>query len=294
MKEAYLNIADYKIRVFTLDKNFTVLINENYYPFIVNKTRITDVCIELISGIPDTYSETREIFKAELKADENNSSYFWSINEKKDERILLISNEENEIFPFFALCFSNENRAWKLHFSEEYLKKGTNIDPFTYPLGPLILYYLTAFSNSLMIHGSGIYYNFKGYLFSGVSGVGKSTMAKIWQNEDAQVINDDRLIIREMGGRFYIYNTPMFYIDYPKKVSLDKLFLLKHGKANKAVKLNAIKSITLTMANCIHHNYDKEIIASLMESIGRLSEIIPIYKLDFVPDNSIVKFIKQL
>lgn len=294
MIEAFLNIAEYKIRVYSLDKSFSILINENYSPFLIDRTKLPDVSIELIHGIPDSFIKTREVYKAEIEADENNGSYFWSINEMHDVRILFTSNEGNDIFPFFALCFSNENHAWKLHISEKHIKIERNFDPFSYPLGPLILYYLTAFSNSIMIHGSGILYNSKGYLFSGVSGVGKSTMAKIWQDEDAQIINDDRLIIRETGGRFYIYNTPMYYIDRPKKAPLEKLFLIKHGKTNKAVKLNAIEATTMTMANCIHHAYNKEIVTSLMESISRLSEKIPICNLDFVPDNSVVKYIVQL
>ncbi|MFC2086176.1 hypothetical protein ACFLQ9_00490 [Bacteroidota bacterium] len=294
MKETFLNIADYEIRVYTIDKSFSILLNENYSPFLTDKTKTPDVSIELICGIPDSFIKTTEIYKAKIDADENNSEYFWSINEMHDERILFTSNEGNDIFPFFALCFSNENRNWRLHFSKKYLKTRKSIDPFTYPLGPLILYYLTAFSNSIMIHGSGIRYNSEGYLFSGVSGVGKSTMAELWYTGGAQIINDDRLIIREINDRFYIYNTPMYYIDHPKKSSLDKIFLIKHGKTNISVKLNAIKAITMTMANCIHHSYNREIVATLIESIGRLSEKIPIYELDFVPDQSIVNFIKSL
>jgi len=47
-----------------------------------------------------------------------------------------------------------------------------------------------------MIHASGVNNAGHGYIFSGVSGKGKSTMAKLWDNSGARVIHDDRLILR--------------------------------------------------------------------------------------------------
>ena len=73
------------------------------------------------------------------------------------------------------------------------------IDPFEYPLDGLILYYLTVINGDIMIHASGVNNAGEGYLFSGVSGKGKSTMAKIWDNYGAKVIHDDRLVIRKTG-----------------------------------------------------------------------------------------------
>ena len=75
----------------------------------------------------------------------------------------------------------------------------------------------------------------------GPSGVGKSTMAKIWHDEGALVIDDDRLIIRKMGDRFYIYNTPMFYVDKPKLVTIESCILYSPKfKAHKALRANTI------------------------------------------------------
>ena len=71
------------------------------------------------------------------------------------------------------------------------------IDPFEYPLDGLILYYLTVINGDIMIHASGVNNQGQGYLFSGVSGKGKSTMAKLWNNTGAKVIHDDRLIYQK-------------------------------------------------------------------------------------------------
>ena len=69
--------------------------------------------------------------------------------------------------------FSLTTREWDLWIdgSEK------EIDPFEYPLDGLILYYLTVIHGDIMIHASGVNNAGHGYIFSGVSGKGKSTMA---------------------------------------------------------------------------------------------------------------------
>jgi dephospho-CoA kinase len=70
-----------------------------------------------------------------------------------------------------------------------------------------------------------------GRVFSGVSGIGKSTMAEIWRNIGAQVINDDRLIIRIVkDGSIVMFNTPMTYSDSYKSTPLNHLYLPFHSK----------------------------------------------------------------
>ena len=70
-------------------------------------------------------------------------------------------------------------------------------------------------------------------LFTGVSGVGKSTMAKLWKNTGACVLNDDRLVIRYVDGIVKIYNNPMpYYSQKPQHGVLKKIFLIQHSLEN--------------------------------------------------------------
>ena len=88
-----------------------------------------------------------------------------------------------------------------------------------------------------MIHASGVNYSGKGYLFSGVSGKGKSTMAKLWDNHGAKVIHDDRLIIRNTGNGYRMYNTPVYNNDEPLDSPLNKIFIIEHGTENRLIPL---------------------------------------------------------
>ena len=77
-----------------------------------------------------------------------------------------------------TLKFSLASNEWELWFEEA----DNATDPMEYPLDGLILYYLTVIHGDIMIHASGINSAGHGYIFSGVSGKGKTTMAKLWDN----------------------------------------------------------------------------------------------------------------
>ena len=144
-----------------------------------------------------------------------------------------------------------------------------------------------------MIHASAVNMEGNGLVFSGVSGIGKSTMANLWENKGAKIINDDRLIIRNINNEFFVYNTPMYYPDLPKKVKLSNIYLLNQEKQNRVNRLKGIKAVTLLMANVIQHGYDKEMVNSLIENLTELVDKIAVYEVGFVPDVSIVDLIRK-
>ena len=74
-----------------------------------------------------------------------------------------------------------------------------------------------------------------GYIFSGVSGKGKSTMAKLWDKSGAKVIHDDRLILRNTGNGYKMFNTPVYNNDEPRESLLDKIFIIEHGSKNMLI-----------------------------------------------------------
>lgn len=64
----------------------------------------------------------------------------------------------------------------------------------------------------MMLHASAVALNGEAYLFSGPSGVGKSTHTALWQEhfgkENAVIINDDKPAVRKIGETYYAFGTP--------------------------------------------------------------------------------------
>jgi hypothetical protein len=116
-------------------------------------------------------------------------------------------------------------------------------------------------------------------------------MAKLWDNAGAQVIHDDRLIVRKTENGYKMYNTPVYNNDEPKESSLDMIFLIDHGKENELSPVGGAASVSMVMANCIQHAWDPEIISRLVDSVSKMCSDIPVGLLSFKPDKSIVDYI---
>jgi len=145
-----------------------------------------------------------------------------------------------------------------------------------------------------MIHASAVTYKGKGLLFSGFSGVGKSTISKIFCNENAQLINDDRIIIKKESDGFYAYNSPMYYEATPQVTKLNYIFLLKQFPSNYIKPIEGVLSLSRIMAFCIQHDYDRILVSNLLDLLTSLTANTKTFELGFVPNRSIVSFVGNI
>ncbi len=83
-------------------------------------------------------------------------------------------------------------------------------DPFTeYSETAKVMYTAFLRFDAFFLHASAVELDGKAYLFSAPSGTGKSTHTAFWRQElGANVINDDKPIVRMIDGVFYACGTP--------------------------------------------------------------------------------------
>ncbi len=173
--------------------------------------------------------------------------------------------------------------------------KRVTIDPLFHPWGSLIMVLLTQHMGSLLIHASGVNDHNRGLLFTGVSGIGKSTMAGIWEKAGARIINDDRLWLYKVDGLWHFSNTPMIhYAQKPAMAPLNGIFLLQQAPQNNLKIISGASAAMRFMANGIQHFYDKEMTAAQLDLVLDIARQVPIYDCAFKPDKEIVEQIKQL
>ena len=285
MNSINIGIADYKIRIQSEDDKIIVL-DDSYSNFILKNTNEYDVLINGTNGIPNQLLDASDLL---FEAKDSQNKYF-SIYKHDNELKFFVYNQTSNNIQQVAILNSDYN-MWTIYLNK--LDFENNSTLLSYPMGPLVFYYLTVKYSAIMIHASGVFDGLKGRIFSGVSGVGKTTMAFLWQNEGGFIINDDRLIIRREGDSYYMYNTPMFYSDVYKRVKLDSMFLIKHANKNEAKKISGINAVSQLMAFCIQHGYNQNIIEHHMEFISHLCSEISIFEVGFMPNNSIVNYIKS-
>ncbi len=291
MRNYNLNIAGYIIRFESGEKGPELLPSVRFLRYICADAD-PDIIVNVHSGAYMLPVKAERVFHAPFAEEINGTPVhhrinFWSVWRSGSDLFIksvlpLCPGERNAV-----LVFSLQKREWDLWIDSP----GKETDPLEYPLDGLILYYLTVINDDIMIHASGINHSGEGYLFSGVSGKGKSTMARLWENSGARVIHDDRLILRKTENGYRMYNTPIYNNDIPQDSPLNKLFIIDHGSSNKIVPVKGAAAISLFMANCIQHNWDSVIISRLLGSVSELCESVPVMKLSFRPDKNITDYI---
>lgn len=294
MKTLDLNIAGYKIRLATTGSSPAISPEKRFKEFISANEELYDVKIMISVGPAFLPVSATCLFDAPY-VEENNgirsivNPQFWSIWRSDTSLHILTVYPPSSKTKRSVLDFSFEKNIWNLTLDTD----KESVDPLEYPLDGLIIYYLTVIKGDILIHASGINSEGKGYIFSGISGKGKSTMAGIWKENGTEVIHDDRLVIRNNGSLFVFHNTPVYDNEIPKESMLDRIFLIEHGKENRMERLYGARAISSVISNCIQHNWGETTIATLLASVTKLCNSVPVYRLYFKPDSSITGYLNN-
>ncbi len=144
--------------------------------------------------------------------------------------------------------------------------------------------------NGMLLHASAVAMDGKAYLFSGPSGMGKSTHTRLWQQQfgdAAQVFNDDKPALRLLDGRWYAYGTPWCGKDgihQNRKVPLGGICFLQRGIENRIRRLPAAEAVPLIYGQTMYRLHKPENALRLMSTVDALVRKIPIFELECRPD----------
>ena len=290
MKCYCLDMGGYRIKLECASGEADFLPSPRFHKYIVDDDNY-DFLVKVHRGSYTIPDKAQRVFRAPWQEKNANTliktSEFWNVFKNSDIFYLKVCFPYNQGLKSGLLVFSLKTFPWHLWIESE----DNTFDPISYPLDGLLLYYLTVINGDIMIHASGVNYAGRGYVFSGISGKGKTTIAHLWEDEGAGVIHDDRLIIRRSGDKYFFYNTPVYENDEPRESRLDKLFLIEHGEENMIVPVSGSSAVSQVLANCIQHNWNMEIIAGSIKAVSLMCESVPVAKLYFKPDRNIVDFI---
>ncbi|MEN9699764.1 MAG: hypothetical protein RLZZ301_962 [Bacteroidota bacterium] len=222
----------------------------------------------------------------------NGEQLLWEIHQQEAQRVYLVYHPDNGQLQQQAF-YNAATRTWNIYSEAIAFEDTPALHPFAYPMAPLMWYVLSTEEPLLLIHASGIHQDGKGRIFSGFSGVGKSTMAHIWQENGAQLINDDRLLLRRKpDGSWTMYNTPMYYQALPVHAMVNALYFPYHHPENRFEPLFGAKALAQLLAYTIHHGYDAQHVSHHSQVAQQLIDELPVAKLGVVPTAAVIDFIK--
>lgn len=153
-----------------------------------------------------------------------------------------------------------------------------------------------SYYNAMLIHSSFVKYKGKGIVFTGYSGVGKTTQAKLWQRYlGADIVNGDKAFLREIENEFYAYGLPWKgSSDYclNEKAPLSAIVILQQSDNNRIIRLDE-KAAEYFLPHIFLPHWDKECLGKTLDTFDRLLKEIPFYLLECRPDEEAVKLTRD-
>ena len=150
---------------------------------------------------------------------------------------------------------------------------------------------------AFLFHSSRIEFEGKAVLFSGASGIGKTTQALLWKNyENVPYLCNDRSIIRYEKNEWKTYG---YFQDGSEPIADNKclplgaIVFLKQGTENIIKKIQGKEALKLLMEQIFLDSWDYAMIADITIRIVSLLEDIPVYTLQCLPEHSAIECLKN-
>ena len=142
-------------------------------------------------------------------------------------------------------------------------------------------------------HASCIRTELGGILFSGPSGIGKSTQAKLWcDHRGAELINGDRPILQRREGDFLAWGSPyagssMCHVN--DAVPVSALVFLAQAKENRIRRMGGGEAFRHIYAGLTMYSWDRFFVERAVDLAMELASRVPCYELACLPDVSAVE-----
>jgi hypothetical protein len=138
-----------------------------------------------------------------------------------------------------------------------------------------------------LVHAASAIRGRRAFLFAGVSGAGKTTMARLTP-PDATVLTDEISYVRRIGNRYQAYGTPfageLARVGANTSAPLETLYLLVQGPENRIQPVSQIDAARALMRHVLFFAEEKELVARVFDSVLEFISHIEVAQLVFTPD----------
>lgn len=187
--------------------------------------------------------------------------------------------------------------AWKEVTVSCSVKDARPVNSFLNSLGEITFRNRILYCDGLVIHGSAIQWEDKGIIFSGPSGMGKSTQSKLWRKyKKAHMVNDDRPAIRVVDGIPYVYGTLWNGARGKctnKSAPLAAIVLLEQDKQNTIKRLSREESVNKLMPRSFLPYNSPENMDRALKNLENIVTAAPVFYLKCRPDREAVELLYQ-
>ncbi|MGA8344074.1 MAG: hypothetical protein WB781_19230 [Candidatus Sulfotelmatobacter sp.] len=154
---------------------------------------------------------------------------------------------------------------------------------------------ILARQGGFLVHAASAIRGGKAFLFSGVSGAGKTTISRL-APPDATLLTDEISYVRREGNRYVACGTPftgeLARVGENQFAPLSALFLLEKGLQNRIEPLGATEGVQRLLRNILFFADDPELVELVFQAACEFATLVPIRRLIFLPDQRVWDIIR--
>lgn len=224
------------------------------------------------------------------------SGSLWQLFRRSDGRSLYVFTSSAHRGPYKSALIDRESGTGEVVLSA--FDTTQPVYPLEYPLDELLLQQLLSRGLGAEVHGCGLIDPAgRGLLFLGQSGAGKTTTARLWERvPDARILSDDRVVLREMDGVFWLYGTPWHgeaRLAAAARAPLSATFFLAKAPENMLLPIAPTAAAARLYACSFLPFYDPAAIQFALGCFHELAAQTPCWEFCFTPDERAVACVAQ-
>lgn len=145
-----------------------------------------------------------------------------------------------------------------------------------------------------LVHAASVIRNGRAFLFSGVSGAGKTTISRLLP-PDATLLTDEISYVRRRGNAYWAFGTPfagkLARLGTNVSAPIAALFFLTKGPENRLEPVGAAGAAHALLRNILFFARDPELVRKIFQSACDFVHRVPVSRLVFTPDPSVWEMI---
>jgi hypothetical protein len=149
---------------------------------------------------------------------------------------------------------------------------------------------ILAARGGFLLHAASAICDDRAYLFSGVSGAGKTTMTRLAPS-DISLLTDEISYVRPRAGGYSAYGTPfageLAKAGENRTAPVSALFFLEKGPENRIDEISPAEAVRRLMRNILFFADDRELVEKLLATACDFVAGVPIRRLTFYPDSRV-------
>jgi hypothetical protein len=225
------------------------------------------------------------------------SGVLWRLYQHDSTYLFRFTSPAFGPLPYKEASFSSDFTSGEVVLHREYFDHRQPVNPLEYPLDELLMMNLLSRGRGVEVHACGVEdSDGRGYLFVGHSGAGKTTTARLWHSSRRiRVLSDDRIILRRLEGRIWMYGTPWHgegEFACSRRTPLTHILFLARGEMNEVIPLRPFEALARLMACSFVPFYHAAALHQVLAFFERVAGAVPCCELRFVPDERVLEFVR--